>query len=372
MRVLITGGAGFVGSHLTDLLTAEGHQVRILDNLEPQVHGAVAEWPAYLPAGVERFHGSVCDPATVLSAIQDVDIIFHEAAVVGVGQSMYQVRHYTNANIVGTATLLDTLINTRHSVRKVVVAASMSSYGEGLYLCEQCGSVRPPLRTEDQMLEGDWELHCPTCQRWVSPTGITESADLLCTSVYATTKKVQEELVIMVCKAYGIPAVALRYFNIYGPRQSLNNPYTGVAAIFLSQLKNGGAPLVFEDGQQTRDFVSVHDIARANLLAMLSDRADGEVLNVGTGRPTTVARVGELLGNALGLPIQPRIVGRFRKGDVRHCYANSDKISRLLGWRPEVDLAAGIEELVDWSASVEAADCGEQATLELAAHGLLV
>jgi dTDP-L-rhamnose 4-epimerase len=371
MRVLVTGGAGFVGSHLADLLSADGHQVRILDNLDPQVHGS-AVWPAFLPTQVELRHANVCDRAALADAIENVDIIFHEAAVVGVGQSMYQIQHYTESNILGTATLLDILANDRHSVRKVLVAASMSSYGEGVYQCAACGTVRPPLRTEAQMRRGDWELYCPACGQRVTPCGTSEAAALHCNSVYATTKKVQEELVMMVCEAYGIPAVALRYFNIYGPRQSLSNPYTGVAAIFLSRLKNGQAPVVFEDGQQTRDFVSVHDIVRANYLAMLTDKADGEVLNVGTGRPTTVAAVADVLAQALNVDITPEITGRFRKGDVRHCYSDATKAERLLGWRPEVDFRRGIEELIEWSAAVNAADHVDQATRELAARGLLV
>jgi dTDP-L-rhamnose 4-epimerase len=371
MRVLVTGGAGFVGSHLADLLSAEGHRVRILDNLEPQVHGN-AGWPTFLPAEVELRRASVCDRAALTAAIEDVDVIFHEAAVVGVGQSMYQIRHYTEANILGTATLLDILANDKHSVRKVVVAASMSSYGEGVYDCAACGSVRPPLRTEEQMRKGDWELYCPACGQRVTPRGTSEAAALHCNSVYATTKKVQEELVMMVCEAYGIPAVALRYFNIYGPRQSLSNPYTGVAAIFLSRLKNGQAPIVFEDGLQTRDFVSVHDIVRANYLAMVTDKADGEMLNIGTGRPTTVAGVAEVLAEVLNVRIEPEITGRFRKGDVRHCYSDASKAEQLLGWRPQVDFRSGIEELIEWSAEVSAADHVDQATSELAARGLLV
>jgi dTDP-L-rhamnose 4-epimerase len=285
---------------------------------------------------------------------------------------MYQIHHYTESNVLGTATLLDILTNDRHTVRKVVVAASMSSYGEGVYVCQGCGVVRPPLRTEEQLRQGEWELFCPACGRHVTPIGTDETAALECTSVYALTKKVQEEMVLMVCRAYGIPAVALRYFNIYGPRQALSNPYTGVAAIFLGRLKNGQAPLVFEDGNQTRDFVSVHDIARANLLAIMSDKADGETLNVGTGTAVTVAHVAEVLADALGVAIQPKIAGRFRKGDVRHCYADASKIRRLLDWQPEVDFAAGIEELVAWSTSIAATDHVERATRELADRGLLV
>ncbi|HEY3110907.1 MAG TPA: NAD-dependent epimerase/dehydratase family protein [Chloroflexota bacterium] len=371
MRVLLTGGAGFVGSHLAELLIADRHQVRVLDSLEGQVHGQ-SEWPAYLPEGVERVHGDVRDRLVVEAALDGIEVVSHQASVVGVGQSMYEVRRYVDANALGTATLLDVLANERHSVRKVVVAASMSAYGEGVYRCQQCGVVRPPVREDEQMRQQDWELHCPTCDRLVEPIGVPESAAQNCTSVYAITKKVQEELVLNVCGAYGIPAVALRYFNIYGPRQSLSNPYTGVAAIFLGRLKNGRSPLIFEDGQQTRDFVSVHDIARANLMAMLSDRADGQSLNVGTGRPTSVAAVASVLADTLGVRVEPEIVGRFRKGDIRHCFADVSKIERLLGWRPEVDLAAGMAELVAWSESEAPSDRVAQATDELTRRGLLV
>jgi dTDP-L-rhamnose 4-epimerase len=371
MRVLLTGGAGFVGSHLAELLVADGHQVRVLDSLEGQVHGAAA-WPAYLTDAVERVPGDVRDRLVVESALDRVEVVYHQAAVVGVGQSMYEVRRYVDANVLGTATLLDVLANERHTVRKVVVAASMSAYGEGVYRCAACGVVRPPVREDEQMRAQDWELHCPTCGQLVSPIGVPESAAQNCTSVYAITKKVQEELVLNVCGAYGIPAVALRYFNIYGPRQSLSNPYTGVAAIFLGRLKNGRPPVIFEDGQQTRDFVSVHDIARANLMAMLSDKADGQSLNVGTGRPTSVAAVAGVLADSLGVRIEPEIVGRFRKGDIRHCFADVAKIERLLGWRPEVDFADGMAELIAWSESESPSDGVAQATDELTRRGLLV
>lgn len=371
MRILVTGGAGFVGSHLTELLLSDGHQVRILDNLAPQVHGQ-GGWPAYLPARAELVLGDVRDRELIKAVIEGVDIVFHEAAVVGVGQSMYEVRHYVDSNDLGTATLLDVLANERHQVRKVLVAASMSSYGEGAYQCPNCGPVRPPLRTEEQMSRGDWQIYCPKCGKPADAIGIPETARLNSNSVYAITKQVQEQLVLNVCGAYGIPAVALRYFNIFGPRQSLNNPYTGVAAIFLSRLKNNVAPLVFEDGQQTRDFVSVHDIARANLWAMHSDACDGLVLNVGTGKPTSVAHVAEVLADVLGVQIVPEIVHRFRKGDVRHCFADITQIQKVLGWRPEVEFASGMAELVAWSRSVAATDSVQEATNELSRRGLLV
>jgi dTDP-L-rhamnose 4-epimerase len=349
MRVLLTGGAGFVGSHLAEVLIADGHQVRVLDSLEGQVHGQ-SEWPAYLPEGVERVRGDVRDRLVVEAALDGIEVVSHQASVVGVGQSMYEVRRYVDANAVGTATLLDVLANERHSVRKVVVAASMSAYGEGVYRCEQCGVVRPPVREDEQMRQQDWELHCPTCNRIVSPIGVPESAAQNCTSVYAITKKVQEELVLNVCGAYGIPAVALRYFNIYGPRQSLSNPYTGVAAIFLGRLKNGRPPLIFEDGQQTRDFTYVDDAVDATLLAAIQPRAEGEVFNVGTGIETSINDLAALVGQAVDRVTSVEHIDRRDIDNIRRRVVNIEKARRMLRWAPQVTLRDGLRRTAEWLA----------------------
>jgi dTDP-L-rhamnose 4-epimerase len=368
-RVLVTGGAGFIGSFLTDALVARGHDVTVFDNLEEQVHGK--KRPNYLNPGARHVWGDVLDAEALCAVALEAEVIFHLAALVGVGQSQYQVRRYVEANTLGTANLLDVLANNRHRCEKLVVAASMSSYGEGSYCCEEHGLVRPPLRSEQQLGAGEWELRCPRCRRLATPVPITEEGQQLCNSVYAITKKDQEEMVLLFGRTYGLPAVALRYFNVYGPRQSLCNPYTGVAAIFLSRLKNGQPPVVYEDGGQTRDFVSVHDIVQANLLAMEKPEADGEVFNVGSGHVTTIAEVAHRLAALTGRSaIQPDITRRFRKGDVRHCTADIGKIRQRLGYRPQVSFDGGMRELLGWSREAEAVDRFDEAAGELARRGL--
>jgi len=279
-NILVTGGAGFIGSHLVDALVQKGYHVRIFDNLDNQVHPG-SKKPTYLNTHAEFINGDVRDIDALKKALIGMDSVFHKASVVGVGQSQYEIKRYTDVNIGGTANLLNILANEKHGIQKLVVAASMSSYGEGLFNCEDCGHVRPPLRTEAQMKTQDWNNYCPACEKVLTPLSTPEIAEQHCNSVYAITKKVQEDLVLNIGRTYNIPVVALRYFNVYGPRQSLSNPYTGVAAIFLSRIKNGNRPVVYEDGLQTRDFISVHDIVQANLLALESAKGDYESLNVG-------------------------------------------------------------------------------------------
>lgn len=367
-KILVTGGAGFIGSFIVDELVKEGHDVTILDNLEPQVHqGSV---PSYLNKSAKFVKGSVLDYELFKKRATESDVVFHEAAMVGVGQSMYQVARYSSANIIGTAYLLDILANEKHGVKKVMVAASMSSYGEGAYSCKSCGIVSPSLRSEEQMKGKVWELICE-CGARLSPVPTPESKPLQPNSVYAITKANQEQMVLAVCKSYGIPAVALRYFNVYGPRQSLSNPYTGVAAIFMSRIKNGNPPIIFEDGLQTRDFVSVHDIVQANMLAMKSKSADYEVLNVGSGTPTTIKNIAETLARLYKKDIQPSVTNKFRKGDVRHCFADISKIRKLLDYSPKVSFEQGMKELISWSETQRSVDKVEQATQELMDKGLM-
>ncbi len=368
-NVLVTGGAGFIGSHIVDRLLAGGYVVRVLDNLDPQVHRTEVV-PDYLPREVEFTRGDVCDREVLSKALDGVEAVYHEAAAVGVGQSMYQIEHYVKVNTLGTALLLDLLVNSKHTVKKVVVAASMSSYGEGMYRCQRCGVVRPPLRTDEQMQRGEWEPVCPLCAGPLTAMPTNEEAKQNSNSIYAITKKDQEEMVLTVCRAYGIPAVALRYFNVYGPRQSLSNPYTGVTAIFLSRLKNGHPPVVNEDGLQTRDFISVHDVADINLAVLENDAADGEVFNVGTGNPVSIKNVAETLATLLRVSIASDITHRFRKGDVRHCYADISKIQSVLGWTPKVSFEQGMQELIAWSLGQQAEDKFDQAFAELKAKGL--
>ncbi len=369
MEVLVTGGCGFIGSHLVDELLRAGHSVRVLDSLEYQVHEG--KRPEYLNPGAEYVFGDIRDREVVKKVIEGVEVVFHEAAAVGVGQSMYEIRNYVDVNSTGTANLLDVLVNDENSVRKIIVAASMSSYGEGLYECENCGMVEPPLRSWEQMDQKRWELECPTCKRILRPVPTPETKIQNTNSIYALTKKDQEEMVLMIGRTYGVPAVALRYFNVYGPRQSLSNPYTGVAAIFMSRIKNNNPPIVYEDGLQTRDFVSVHDIVKANLLAMKKASADYEAFNVGTGVPLTIKGIAETLAELQNSKVRPVITNRFRKGDVRHCYADISKIKRKLGYKQEVSFENGMRELISWSAGQKATDRFEEANEKLREKGLI-
>ncbi|MBI2061504.1 MAG: NAD-dependent epimerase/dehydratase family protein [Nitrospirae bacterium] len=374
-RVLVTGGAGFIGSYIVDELLARKFKVRILDALDPQVHGKTRKVPDWtrqqLKSGRAEFlRGDVNNPRTVESALKGVDVIFHEAAVVGVGQSMYQIEYYSRHNMQGTSVLLDVLANKKHKVRKLLVASSMSIYGEGAYRCGTCGEVHPELRSNEQLARREWEMACTKCGKQAEAVPTPESKPCFSTSVYAISKKVQEEMCLCVGRAYGIPTVALRYFNAIGPRQALSNPYTGVAAIFSSRLLNNHRPLVYEDGLQSRDFVSVKDIARANLMAMESDEANFEAINIGTGRPTSVAEVARLLAHALGKPIEPEVLNSFRQGDIRHCYADIGKARTLLGYEPSVRVEEWIPRLIEWVRTQQPKDRVEQAKKELEKRGL--
>ena len=371
-RVLVTGGAGFIGSHLVDALLEAGHNVRVYDSLEPQVHGRLreaGEWPDYLSAECERIVGDVRDRDTLRKALDGMDLILHEAAAVGVGQSMYEIERYVDVNTRGTAVLLDLLANGKHRVRKLVVASSMSIYGEGKYHCAEHGSLSPPLRPDAQMANRDWEMRCPTCGEPVAPAPTDEEKPLRSTSIYAITKKDQEEMCLTVGRAYRIPTVGLRYFNAYGPRQALSNPYTGVAAIFSSRLLNNQPPVIYEDGHQSRDFIHVSDLVRANLLAMEREEMDYQVFNVGSGRPLAIRHLAELLARLLGSGQAPEITQNYRAGDIRHCFADMGRL-QALGYQPQVRLEDGFDELVDWVLSQTAVDGFEQARQELVSRGL--
>lgn len=368
-KVLVTGGAGFIGSFIVDRLIKEGHEVRILDNLDEQVHKG--KIPEYLNKEAEFVKGDVRDRETLAKAIEGVEVIFHEASAVGVGQSMYQIEHYMDVNTQATALLLDYLVNKEHDVKKIVVAASMSSYGEGLYECGKCGKIKGQLRTEEQMKKGTWELSCGKCGSELKKVPTTEETVQDANSIYALSKKDQEEMFLMIGKTYGLPAVALRYFNVFGPRQSLSNPYTGVAAIFMSRVKNGNSPVIYEDGLQTRDFISVHDVAEANMLAMEKNSANYEVFNVGSGKARTIKEIAETIIKLQGSSVKPDITNKFRKGDVRHCFADTSKIKSRLEFEPKVSFEEGMRELLKWSESVEAVDGFEKASNELKNKGLI-
>jgi dTDP-L-rhamnose 4-epimerase len=368
--ILVTGGAGFIGSHLADHLLARGHTVRALDDLSPQVHGEGARRPAYLARDVELQVGDVRDPAAVRRALHGVDAVFHLAARVGVGQSMYEVERYTSVNGVGTAVLLEALL--KHPVERLVVASSMSLYGEGLYVDARGRVVEGRERPMEQLVRREWELVGDDGEvlRPV-PTPETKAPSL--PSVYALSKFDQERLCLTIGRAYGIPTVALRFFNAYGTRQALSNPYTGVLAIFAARYLNGRPPLVNEDGLQRRDFVSVLDVARACVCALEAPGAPGGVFNVGSGASFTVLDVAERLARVLGKEHVPvEVTGKYRMGDIRHCFADISLARRVLGYEPRVAFEDGLGELGEWLAGQVAHDRVERATAELQAMGLHV
>lgn len=366
--VLVTGGAGFVGSHLCDALLEAGHKVRAFDNLTPQVHGD--SLPDYLSSDVELVRGDMRDAHAVASALDGVEVIFHLAAAVGVGQSMYEIAHYMGVNTQGTAVLLQEVLNRRSRVEKLVLASSMSIYGEGKYLCAHCGEMAPPLRSKEQLRNKNWETRCPTCGETLTPIATDESKPLQCSSIYALSKRDQEEMCLLFGRTYGLPVVALRYFNSYGSRQALSNPYTGVAAIFASRLLNGNPPLVFEDGKQMRDFVSVHDVARANLLAMERNGADGMALNIGSGEPISIREVAAALASALGTEIAAELTGKYRAGDIRHCFGDISAARKFLGYEPHVRFSEGVKELVEWLQGQQPQDRAAEAVAQLSNFGL--
>ena len=369
-KVLITGGAGFIGAHVANKLLSQGYRVRALDSLVPQVHGPGQKRPEYLSSEVELQIGDVRDPAALARALQQVDAVIHLVSLVGVGQSMYQIEEYTSVNNLGTAALLQAL--TRHPVERLLVASSMSIYGEGLYR-DAGGAVQAAQdRKIEQLKIGDWEVRGKDGEL-LTPVATPEDKTPALASVYALSKYDQERMCLMVGRAYGIPAVALRFFNTYGPYQALSNPYTGVLSNFASRVLNGKAPLIFEDGLQMRDFVSVYDVAEACWLALESPRAPGLAINISSGVPMTVKDVALRTIRALGRnDMEPDITGKYRVGDIRHCFADISLAREVLGWEPRMTLEQGLEVLAGWLESQSAVDHGMEARGELAARGLMV
>lgn len=367
-RILVTGGAGFVGSHTVDALVRSGHAVRVFDNLSEQVHPYGL--PSCLSKEAEFHNGDMRDIEALRRAVNGVDVIFHLAAAVGVGQSMYEIARYMEVNTQGSANLLQVLLDTKLNLEKLVLASSMSIYGEGQYRCEEHGTMAPPPRSTQQLKQKRWEVVCPVCGMPLIPVATTEGKPLQCTSIYALSKKDQEEMTLLFGRTYGLPVVAMRYFNIYGTRQALSNPYTGVAAIFGSRLLNGNAPMIFEDADQMRDFVSVHDVVQANLLVMERKAADGMALNIGSGRPITIREVANILSKELQKEVTPEITGRYRAGDIRHCYADISLAKDVLGYEPRYSFRDGVAELVEWLRWQTAVDRVGEASHQLTAYGL--
>jgi len=370
-KVLVTGGLGFIGSFVTDRLIADGHQVRILDNLDPQVHpGGV---PAYVDRDAEVRIGDVRDRPVLSAALENIEMVVHCAAAVGVAQSLYRVHHFVDVNVGGTALLLELLAQRNERPEKLLVFTSMTGYGEGVYRRPSDGSLmRVGIRSEEGIHRFGWEPVCPETHEILEPIPTPEDAAPLARNVYALTKRYQEELALSLGQVYGFPVVCLRLFNVYGPRQSLSNPYTGVLAIFLSRLRAGQAPVVYEDGRQTRDFVSVHDVVDAAVSALKSPQADGHVLNIGSGVPRPIADCARVLARLMGRDdIEPLVNHQFRKGDIRHCTADTTRAVRLLAYSPRTKWEAGLAELIEWARSAPTADRFDQAERELSERGLV-
>jgi len=368
-RVLITGGAGFIGSHVADALLAKGYQVRVLDNLSEQVHGGSREFPDYLDPEVETLKGDVRDPRDVERALAGVHGVFHFASAVGVGQSMYEIEKYVDINNRGTAVLLEGL--RKRPVAKLVVASSMSIYGEGLYRDAEGATHAPRPRSVEQLKAGRWDLADARGRR-LEPIATPEDKTPMPESIYALSKFDQEMMCLLFGRAYSLPVAALRFFNVYGERQALSNPYTGVLAIFAARYLNGRAPVIFEDGQQRRDFVHVRDLAAGCVLALEDARAQDEVFNLGGGVAYSVLQIAERLAKVLGKPhLQPQVRGSYRAGDIRNCFADISKAGKLLGYRPQITLEAGLAGLAQWLDGRMDEDRSEMADTELRRHGLV-
>lgn len=369
-NVLITGGAGFIGAHVANELLANNYVVRALDSLVPQVHGFERKRPSYLSPEVELIVADIRDAAAVSQALRGIDAVIHLVSLVGVGQSMYQIDEYTSVNNLGTGVLLQAL--TKHRVERLVVASSMSVYGEGLYRDCEGNICLARDRTVEQLRLGNWEITDET-GRPLKPVPTPENKPPALASVYALSKFDQERMCLMVGRAYDIPAVALRFFNTYGPYQALSNPYTGVLSNFASRVLNGRAPLIFEDGRQMRDFVSVYDVAAACRLSLESTRAAGLAMNISSGLPMTVGEIAQRTIRAIGRDdLEPDLTGKYRVGDIRHCFADISLAREMLGWEPRVSLEKGLADLSSWLESQTAADRGLEARAELAERGLMV
>ena len=371
--ILVTGGAGYIGSHLVDALVARDYRVTVLDNLEPQVHRS-GTWPSYANPKAKYVKGDVRDRSVFEPLVLRSQAVVHFGAAVSVGQSMYQVDRYVDVNTRGTALLLDILVNAKHGVEKVIVASSIGVYGEGAYQCATHGAVAPAIRSEQQLAARDWEQRCPHCSAHVRSIPTPEDKALYRDNIYSMTKYHQEEMVLLIGKTYGIPSVAPRFFNVYGPRQSLSNPYAGVAAIWLSRLLNGKPPIVFEDGGQLRDFVSIHDVVDCLVLMLEKPGADYLPVNVGSGETITILDIAKLLARLLGSSIEPQITQTGRKFDIRHNTADISRARQTLGFTPRVSLEQGFSELIEWAKTTPdvAVDFFDKALQELQEKGLLV
>lgn len=367
-KVLITGGAGFIGSHIALKLIEKGYEVTVLDNLLEQIHGTDPDKTSPLYCSIKdkvRFiKADVCDKAALEQGLHDADYVIHLAAETGTGQSMYEIKRYIDVNIGGTALLLDLLTNTKNHVKRVVVAESRAIYGEGKYHCEKCGDVYPTERKDEDMANGDFECHCPKCGRKVSLVATTEDSAIHPSSVYGIGKQVQGQLVHLICKNIGIESVSFRYQNVYGPGQSLTNPYTGILSIFSTRIKNSNGINIFEDGKETRDFVYIEDVVDATILGLEVPEANGHVFNVGTGLATDVLSVANTLCEKYGIQVPITVSGNYRLGDIRHNYADITLARQILGFEPKWSFSDGIGQFTKWVNQQEIQEDKYEASIE--------
>jgi dTDP-L-rhamnose 4-epimerase len=371
MNILITGGAGFIGSHLAESLSAYGHRITVLDSLSPQIHGPDCPLVAKVRAYATLVQGDVRERDDWLKVLDGQEAIVHYAAETGTGQSMYEIDRYVDVNVRGTGLMLDLLANQTHTVRKLVVASSRSIYGEGKAQCPSCGSVYPRERADADMRRGDFAVKCPHCGADTTVCATDEPSRLHPSSIYGITKLTQEQLVLTAGRSLGIPATALRYQNVYGPGQSLSNPYTGILSIFSTRIRNGNGINVFEDGVESRDFVYIDDVVEATRLALLSPAADHQVFNVGSGVATDVLTVARTLLDAYGIEVPIEVSGNYRLGDIRHNYADLTLIREKLSFEPQVDFTEGVRRFTEWVLQqAKAEDTYQRSIDEMRARGL--
>lgn len=367
-KVLITGGAGFIGSSLSLKLIEKGYGITVLDNLLEQIHGPNPDKSSPLYNSIKnrvRFiKGDVCDKELLKQALEDTDYVIHLAAETGTGQSMYEIKRYIDVNIGGTALLLDILTNTKNHVKRVVVAESRAIYGEGKYYCEKCGDVYPAERKDEDMAKGDFECHCPKCGGEVTLVATTEDSAIHPSSVYGIGKQVQGQLVHLICKNIGIESVSFRYQNVYGPGQSLTNPYTGILSIFSNRIKSHKGINIFEDGKETRDFVYIDDVVDATIAGLEVPEANGHVFNIGTGIATDVLTVAQTLCKHYGIDVPLTVSGNYRLGDIRNNYADITLAKKILGFKPKWTFDAGIKQFTDWVNRQELQTDNYEASLE--------
>jgi len=369
MKILVTGGAGFIGSFLVDELINKGHKVRIFDNLEDQVHGGTK--PDYLNKKAEFIRGDIRNYDQLKKALSEIEVVYHMAASVGVAQSNYEIKKYIDTNIGGTANLLDILVNSKTKVKKIICNSSMTGLGEGNYFCNKCKQiVRPRLRNEKDVKK-QWNPLCPVCENKIKPVATPEDVSEYPNSIYAISKKTQQDMLLHFGKTYKPSVTILRCFNVYGPRQSLSNPYTGVTAIFTSRIKNNQPAVVYEDGMQTRDFISVHDVVKVLLKPLTNKNADNQLFNIGSGKATPIKEIALTIARHFDKENLVEVRNQFRTGDIRHCFADIRKAKKLLNWEPNVNLEKGFAEMIAWGEKQKAKDDFKKSEKELKQKGLL-